>query len=145
VLLEFISPTHDVKILFFTYPKNTNVLVSLVSFGVSGIYLSFMLTVAGAIVARARSWQPMGKFRLGRWAWPVLILAFVYLAAMLVNVIAPTGLSSPRAYFNLDWITLVVMIIVAVVGVVFFLIAHSGRNIGEHLHDPVEASAAERS
>ena len=145
VLLEFISPTHDVKILFFTYPKNTNVLVSLVSFGVSGIYLSFMLTVAGAIVARVRGWQPMGKFRLGRWAWPVLILAFVYLAAMLVNVIAPTGLSSPRAYFNLDWITLVVMIIVAVVGVVFFLIAHSGRDIGDHLHDPVEASAAERS
>jgi len=27
--------------------------------------------------------------------------------------VLPTGLSSPRAYFNLDWITLVVMFIVA--------------------------------
>jgi hypothetical protein len=54
-------------------------------------------------------------------------------------------LSSPRAYFNLDWITLVVMIIVAIVGAVFFLISRSGRDIGDHLHDPVEASAAERS
>src|SRR3954463_9780633 len=31
--LEFASPTRDVKIWFITYPANTNVLVSLVSFG----------------------------------------------------------------------------------------------------------------
>jgi uncharacterized oligopeptide transporter (OPT) family protein len=37
--------THNVHILWFDYPANTNVLVSLVSFGVSGIYLSFFLTV----------------------------------------------------------------------------------------------------
>jgi amino acid transporter len=70
VLLEFASPTHNIKIGFITYPKNTNVLVSLVSFGVSGIYLSFLLTVIGVILARVRGWVPAGKFRLGRWAWP---------------------------------------------------------------------------
>jgi amino acid transporter len=48
VLLEFASPTHDVKIWFITYPANTNVLVSLVSFGVSGIYLSFLVPAADA-------------------------------------------------------------------------------------------------
>lgn len=127
VLLEFISPTHAVKILFFTYPANTNVLVSLISFGVSGIYLSFLLTVIGAMLARARGWSPAGSFRLGRWAWPVLIGAFVYLAAMLMNVVAPTGLASPRAYFNLDWITLVVMAVVALVGAAFFLAAPAAR------------------
>jgi amino acid transporter len=145
VLLEFISPTHNVKILFFTYPANTNVLVSLVSFGVSGIYLSFLLTIVGAIIARVRGWVPAGPFKLGRWAWPVLILALVYLALMLVNVVAPTGLSSPRAYFNLDWITLVVMAIVAVVGVLLFSLAKGGQAIGGHLHDEREASAAERT
>ena len=30
---------------FITYPANINALVALVSFGVSGIYLSFLLTV----------------------------------------------------------------------------------------------------
>ena len=35
------------------------------SFGVSGIYLSFLLTVIGAIVARARGWVPEGRFTLG--------------------------------------------------------------------------------
>jgi amino acid transporter len=143
VLLEFISPSHNVHILWFDYPANTNVLVSLVSFGVSGIYLSFLLTVVGAIIARVRGWRPAGPFKLGRWAWPVLILACVYLALMLVNVVAPTGLTSPRAYFNLDWITLVVMIIVAVVGVLFFLLSRGGKAIGSHLHDELEPSSAE--
>jgi amino acid transporter len=133
--LEFASPTHDVKIGFITYPANTNVLVSLVSFGVSGIYLSFLLTVIGSMIARRRGWIPAGKFRLGRWAWPVSIVAAVYLALMLVNVVLPSGLSSGRSYFNLDWITLLVMALVAVVGVVVFLAAHRGREIDAHLTD----------
>jgi amino acid transporter len=135
VLLEFASPTRNVHILWFDYPANTNVLVSLVSFGVSGIYLSFLLTVIGAVIARARGWAPAGKFRLGRWAWPVTIAAGVYLLVMLLNVVLPTGLSSPRAYFNLDWITLVVMIVVAVVGLLLFLLARGGQELSAHRRD----------
>lgn len=142
VLLEFASPTHNIKIGFITYPANTNVLVSLVSFGVSGIYLSFLLTVIGAMVARSRGWIPEGKFRLGKWAWPVTIVAALYLLLMLVNVVVPTGLTSPRAYFNLDWITLLVMFVVAVAGVILFLIARSGREISKHMRDDAETPAA---
>jgi amino acid transporter len=138
VLLEFASPAHDVKIWFITYPANTNVLVSLISFGVSGIYLSFLLTVIGAVIARVRGWVPAGKFRLGKWAWPVTALAGIYLLAMLLNVVLPTGLSSPRAYFNLDWITLLVMFVVFVAGVILFLAAHRGRSLGEHMRDDAE-------
>jgi amino acid transporter len=141
ILLEFASPTHDIKIGFITYPANTNVLVSLISFGVSGIYLSFLLTVVGVIIARVRGWIPAGKFRLGKWAWPVTIVAGVYLLAMLINVVAPTGLSSPRTFFNLDWITLLVVFVVAVVGVIFFLIARGGKEIGAHLRDDLEEAA----
>jgi amino acid transporter len=138
VLLEFASPSRDTKILWFTYPGHVNVLVSLVSFGVSGIYLSFLMTVIGAGIARARGWVPAGKFRLGKWAWPVTVIAGVYLLAMLLNVVVPTGLASPRGYFNLDWITLIVMIIVAIVGLAFFLIAHGGKSLQSHLRDDVE-------
>ena len=133
--LEFASPSHDVKIWFITYPANTNVLVSLVSFGVSGIYLSFLLTVIGSMVARARGWVPAGKFTLGRWAWPVSVIAVVYLGLMLVNVVLPSGLSSGRAYFNYDWITVAVMVVVAVAGVIVFFAAHRGRDIGAHMID----------
>jgi amino acid transporter len=139
--LEFASPTHDVKIGFITYPANTNVLVSLVSFGVSGIYLSFLLTVIGSMIARRRGWIPAGKFKLGRWAWPVSVVAAAYLALMLVNVVLPSGLSSGRSYFNLDWITLLVMALVTVIGIIVFLAAHRGREIGVHLTDAGTAPA----
>src|SRR6185369_11200548 len=75
VLLEYYSPNHNVHLWFITYPANTNALVSLVSFGVSGIYLSFLLTVIGAMIARARGWVPEGSFRLGKWGWTVSIIA----------------------------------------------------------------------
>jgi amino acid transporter len=142
VLLEFASPSHNIKFLFITYPANTNVLLSLISFGVSGIYLSFLLTVIGAIVARAKGWMPAGKFRLGRWAWPVTIAAGLYLAIMLINVVLPTGLTSPRGAFNYDWITLLVMFVIAVVGVILFLLAHRGKELGEHMRDDAETPAA---
>jgi amino acid transporter len=142
VLLEFASPTHNVKFLFITYPANTNVLVSLISFGVSGIYLSFLMTVVGAMIARAKGWIPEGKFRLGKWAWPVLIVAALYLLVMLINVVLPTGLSSPRGYFNLDWITLLVMFVVAVAGVILFLLAHGGKELAAHMRDDAETPAA---
>jgi amino acid transporter len=132
---EFASPAHNVKILFFTYPANTNILVSLVSFGISGIYLSFLLTVIGSMIARRRGWVPAGRFRLGRWAWPVSVAAVVYLGLMLANVVAPTGLGSPRFYFNYNWVTLMVMAVVAAGGVIVFFAAHRGREIGEHLID----------
>jgi amino acid transporter len=140
--LEFASPTHNVKILFFTYPANTNVLVSLVSFGISGIYLSFGLTVIGWMIARRRGWVPAGRFKLGRWAWPVSIIALLYLGLMLVNVVLPTGLGSARSYFNYDWVTLLVMVIVAVLGVIVFFAAHRGREIGGHLIDREAPAAA---
>jgi amino acid transporter len=145
ILLVFLSPSHNIHIGFITYPANTNVLVSLVSFGVSGIYLSFLLTVIGAIVARRRGWIPEGSFRLGRWGWPVTIAAAVYLGLMLVNVVAPTGLSSPRAYFNLDWITLSVMFVIAVIGAAYFVIGKPQRGVTAHLHDEAEATGAERA
>ena len=135
VLLVFASPDHDIKIGFITYPANTNALVSLVSFGVSGIYLSFLLTAIAAVVARARGWTPQGSFRLGRWGWPVSLAAVGYLALMLLNVVAPTGLTSPRAYFNLDWITLLVMAAVTAIGLLVFLAARPDRQIAQHLPD----------
>jgi amino acid transporter len=144
VLLVFYSPDHDIKLGFLTYPANINGLVALVSFGVSGIYLSFLLTVIAALVARSRGWIPEGAFRLGRWGMTVTVIAVLYLGLMLVNVVAPTGLASPRGYFNLDWITLLVMVVIAVVGAVYFFIARPDRGVRQHLHDTLEASGAER-
>src|SRR3954452_21469596 len=66
-LLVYVNPGSNYHIWFVTYPAHVNALLILVSFGVSGIYLSFLLTVIAAIVARWRGWQPEGAFRLGKW------------------------------------------------------------------------------
>ncbi|HEY7043185.1 MAG TPA: amino acid permease-associated protein, partial [Nocardioidaceae bacterium] len=129
---------------FITYPANVNALTALVSFGVSGIYLSFLLTVIAAIIARSRGWVPAGRFQLGKWGWPVCIAAALYLGLMLLNVVAPTGLSSPRAYFNLDWITLLVIAVIAIVGALYFFLARPDRGVQRHLHDTLEPTGAER-
>jgi amino acid transporter len=133
VFFVYYSPSENKHIWFVTYPANLNALYSLVSFAVSGIYLSFFLTVIGAIVARRRGWVPEGAFRLGKWGWPVCIIAASYLGLMLVNVVVPTGLTSGRALFNYDWITLMVMVIIAVVGALYFFIARPDRNVQRHL------------
>lgn len=143
-LLVYAAPGHDIKVWFVTYPAHTNALVSLVSFGVSGIYVAFLLTVIGAIVARYRGWVPAGPLRLGKWGWPVTIVAVLYLGLMLANVVAPTGLASPRGYFNLDWITLVVIGLIAIVGAAYLLIGRPDRNLERHLHDAAEPTGAER-
>ena len=64
---------------------------------------------------------------------------------MLLNVVAPTGLDSPRAYFNLDWVTLLVMAVVARgrPGRCSWS-ARPERAVGTHLHDEAEPTGAER-
>jgi hypothetical protein len=64
---------------------------------------------------------------------------------MLINVVAPTGLSSPRGYFNLDWITLLVMAAVAAVGAIYFLIRRPDSRIRAHRRDAAEPGGAERT
>ena len=86
---------------FITYPAHINALVSLVSFGVSGIYL----------------------------------------AVMIINVVYPSGLASPRGYFNLDWITLLVMVVIGAVGALYFLLSRPDRRIGKRLGVPAPGEA----
>lgn len=144
-LLVNVNPSKDVQVLWFTFPAGINALTALVSFGVSGIYLSFLLTVIGSMVARSRGWVPEGAFRLGRWAWPVSVVAAAYLGLMLLNIVAPTGLTSPRgALFNLDWITLVVMLVIVVVGAIYFVVARPHRRLESHLADRLELTGAQR-
>ncbi len=141
-LLVYVNPGSNYHIWFVTYPAHVNALVALVSFGVSGIYLSFLLTVIGSMIARWRGWQPAGSFRLGKWGWPVSIVGAGYLAAMFVNVVYPSGLSSARAFVNLDWITLVVIFVIAVVGAAYMLVGRPDRNVERHLRGAGDAPEA---
>jgi hypothetical protein len=47
---------------------------------------------------------------------------------MFINLVIPTGLTSPRgALFNLDWVTLMVIALLAIIGVVVYLLAPANK------------------
>ena len=143
-LLVNVNPSTNIKVLWFTYPKNLNALFALVSFATSGIYLAFLLTVIGSGIARARGWVPEGAFRLGKWGWPVTIIGGAYLLAMFINIAVPSGINSPRALFNYDWITLAVIAVIGLLGLLVFVLVRPWRTISAHLHDELEPTGAER-
>ncbi len=134
-LLARATPTSNIQIAFITIPANVNALTLLISFAVSGIYLSFLLVVIAALVARIRGWQPQGVFRLGMWAYPVILAGTVWLTVMLVDILLPgfgnqPGLTGGRAaLFNYDWITLLIVLAIIAIGAVYSLIARPARRI----------------
>jgi amino acid transporter len=124
------TPSSNITIGFITIPAKVNALTLLVSFAVSGIYLAFLLVVLGALIARLRGWRPQGAFTLGSWALPVMVAGVVWLTAMLVNILIPSGITSPRgALFNYDWITLLVVVVIVVIGAVYSALARPARRI----------------
>ncbi len=129
LLLVLINPSKPVHLLWFDYPANVNALYALVSFATSGIYLAFLLTVAGALVARLRGWKPSGVFRLGRWGLPVTIGGALYLLLMLIDIVWPSSLSSGRAVFNYGWVTLLVMALIVGIGAIYEAVARPDRRI----------------
>jgi amino acid transporter len=129
LLLVLINPSKPIHLLWFDYPAHVNALYALVSFATSGIYLAFLLTVIGALVARLRGWMPSGVFRLGKWGVPVTVGGALYLTLMLADIVWPSPLSSGRAVFNYGWVTLLVMALIVGVGAIYEAIARPDKRI----------------
>jgi amino acid transporter len=132
LLLVLVNPSKNYHILWFDYPAHVNALYALVSFGVSGIYLSFFLTVLGAFIARRRGWKPSGSYTLGKWGNLVTVGGLAYLGIMLINVLWPSALTSGRGLFNYGWITLLVMVVIVVIGGLYEMVARPDKNVSQH-------------
>lgn len=149
-LLVHFTPTKPITIAFVTYPANVSALAVLVSFSVTGTYGSFLLVMLGSLIARRRGWRPQGPFKLGRWAIPITIAGILYEAIVVLDVVYPSGPNSPRAQlFNYDWLTLLVAILIALIGFVYYAIGRPDRRVYRHWNAPdhqttsAEAGAAQ--
>jgi amino acid transporter len=96
-----------------------NALATVLNFAVIGIYLSFQMVVAAALYARARGWQPAGRFRLGAWAWPVNIAALVYGVGAIVNMAWPR---TPSAAWYLNYAMPLTVAIIGGAGILYMLL-----------------------
>ena len=104
----------------------------LVSFAVSGIYLSFFLTVLGSLIARSRGWKPSGSFTLGKWGFAISGVGAIYLFLMLLDINWPSSISSGRGLFNYGWITFLVMVAIVLLGAIYEFIFRPDRKVAEH-------------
>lgn len=93
---------------------------TIISFASVGIYLAFQMVVGGALVARARGWQPKGRFRLGGWAWPVNSVALVFGLGAILNMVWPRA---PQDPWYSNYAMLFTTGVVVAVGLVYLLLA----------------------
>jgi amino acid transporter len=96
-------------------------LFRIAAFQVLAGYFAFQLVVLAALRARTKGWIPAGPWSLGRWGYPVTVAALVY------GVLAMVILAKPSTDASLSfvdrWIALIGFLIVAVVGLVYLLVA----------------------
>jgi len=92
---------------------------TIVSFAVVGIYAGFQMVVIGALFARARGWQPRGKFQLGAWGWPVNIGGVVWGVSAMAIMLRPAAGDLP---WYIAWSMALTMGAIIVSGLAYMLI-----------------------
>jgi amino acid transporter len=109
---------------------SADALASVIAFASVGIYCAFQLVVLAALIARARGWRPSGKYRLGRWAWPVNIAAFVYGVAGAVDLAWPRGETIAAR-----WSVLIGMAVIVLAGIGYMVLGKPYRGDETRSHD----------
>ena len=62
----------------------------------AGTYIAYQMVVLGGLIARGKGWpKDKAYFNLGRWGWPVNIIALVYGVFMIVNLSWPRSRRRP--------------------------------------------------
>jgi amino acid transporter len=123
---------HWAVLVVFLIPSLINLLPSatisrIIAFAVVGNYIAFAAVVGASIIARSRGWQPRGKFKLGRFGWPVSIAAILYQLATIV-VLSDKTPPFGSGFFN-RWFVPVSAGIVFALGVIYYVIVKPKREV----------------
>jgi amino acid transporter len=103
----------------------TTAIGTLIAFGTAGIYVTFLLVVTAALVARLRgTWQPAGHLRLGRAGLVWNVLAVAWLIFESVNIAWPrSSIAPPGARWYQVWAAPLLLAVVAAVGLGYLAVA----------------------
>ncbi|MFJ6729225.1 MULTISPECIES: APC family permease [unclassified Streptomyces] len=118
-------------------------LFRIASFQMLAGYFAFQMVVLASIRARSRGWQPAGRFSLGRAGWPVSLAALAYGVFAMVMLAKPSG-DADLAFYD-RWISLIGFLVVALVGLVYMLVAKPYRASDAPEGDAVEMAARIRA
>ena len=111
---------------------------SLITFGTAGIYVAFLLLAVAGLLARTRgTWRPAGHVQLGRVGLVCNVLAVAWLAFETVNIAWPReSIAPPGAPWYQVWAGVVVVAVIAVLGLVYLVVARPQ----DHLALPATAA-----
>jgi amino acid transporter len=110
----------------------------------AGTYIAYQMVVFGCLVARSKGWpREKAYFNLGRWGWPVNIVALFYGVFMIINLSWPR---TPTAKWYDNWIVELCLVVVLGSGtVVYFIQRARGVDLSVTIHEisesPAEAGA----
>ncbi|MHA4854586.1 APC family permease [Rhodococcus sp. MSC1_016] len=108
-------------VLFFLLYFLPGALFRVAAFQMLAGYFAFQMVVLASLRARAKGWQPGGRWTLGKWGWPVSIGALIYGVLSMILLARPNGDTSLPFYDR--WIALIGFLIVAVTGLVYMYVA----------------------
>jgi len=112
----------------------------------AGTYIAYQMVMFGGIIVRAKGWpKDKAYFNLGKWGWPVNILALVYGVFMIINLSWPR---TPTAKWYDNYIVVFSLAIVLAAGVIVYLIQRArGVDLSATIHEidvsPAQAEAGE--
>ena len=112
----------------------------------AGTYIAYQMVVFGGLIARGRGWpKDKAYFNLGKWGWPVNILALVYGVVMIINLVWPR---TPDAAWYDNYLVVVSLVVVVIVGAIIYAIQKvRGVDLSATIHEiddsPAEAEAME--
>lgn len=111
----------------------TATVARIITFAVVGIYISFQIVVLGAVIARARGWKPSGAYDLGSSGWLVNLTALAYgvAAIVILSIKSPHGAGFWGSLFLDRWLVPISAAIVALVGLVYLIVANPKSKIRE--------------
>ena len=111
----------------------------------AGTYIAYQMVVFGGLVKRSKGWpKERAYFNLGRWGWPVNIIAFVYGVFMIINLAWPR---TPTAAWYDNYLVAFSISIVLVAGIIVYVIQRArGVDLSATIHEidvsPAQADAA---
>lgn len=115
-------------------------LARVIAWATVGTYIVYQMVVFGAIRARSKGWpKDRAYFNLGKWGWPVNVIALVYGVFMIINLSWPR---SPGAPWYDNYLVPFSAAMVLGVGIIVYLIQRArGIDLSVTIHE-IELPAA---
>jgi amino acid transporter len=112
----------------------------------AGTYVAYQMVIFGGLIARSKGWpKDKAYFNLGKWGWPVNIIALVYGVFMIINLAWPR---TPDAAWYDNYLVAFSAAVVLVAGIIVYLIQRArGVDLSVTIHEidesPAQAEAME--